>query len=79
MFNGVGLTEDEKDVSIKIEELPPKEDNGKQAILKCNQVLGAVWWEYIDTPDSREKELQIEVDELKLMVAELGLITGGGL
>jgi len=49
VFNGNSLTETQKQKAIVLEELPAKENNGMNALLKADKLNNLVWWEYVPT------------------------------
>lgn len=60
IYDETTLTEDLKQKGIAIEVLPIREDNGKDAILKCKKSTNEVWYEYIDVPvDTTQERLAL--------------------
>lgn len=75
IFEGIGLTDEEKERSIVLDKLPDVvEQTGKIPVLKCKKETNEVWYDYIDEPkDPFEDRIAVVEDA----IAEL--ILGGAM
>lgn len=74
------LTEADKARAVAVEELPPKETPaGKTAVIKADKATNAVWWEYVDLPQSLElQKLEAQIQGLQQALAEVTILVAGG-
>ena len=83
MFMPERLSEERKESGILVESIPVVEDGQGIPSLYVNPKTKELWYEYEPVPEApmyapnKEGELQKQIDDLKLLIAEL--ITGGTL
>ena len=81
MFMPERLSEERKQSGLLVESIPNSEEGQGMATLFVNPLTKALWYEYEPIPEppvyprTEVGQLQKQLDELKLLMAEL--VTGG--
>lgn len=69
VYDGDTITEEQKAQAVAVESLPePQTPEGKYAQIRADKATETVYYEYIDLP---KDPLEVEVEQLKQVVADL--------